>query len=307
MNVKVARDGVEIGECRRQELDQLARAGQVLPTDHYWLEGMEEWKLLSDLLASKTWRLAAPRRISRGPLKVARGGVEIGEYGREELDELAHTGRVLRTDHYWREGMEEWQPVGDILNPDPWTRAVSPPIFRARGLVAAAIGCLAAVAAGFAFYLLVVLPARLPDKPAPASAPNPDLDRTDTGLRSRATAELIARLNKLPNMTTTMFLVSLSIGLLSFKWNLPAKPEPAFLNLAGGVWIAALCLSRFYSLHLRRNGASKASSPGFAGRSERGTGQTVASTLGCGVVDHDLRDNRIRAAGGGNHHVDVAT
>ena len=43
-------------------------------------------------------------------------------------------------------------------------------------------------------------------------------------------------------MTTTTFLVSLSIGILSFKWNPPAKPELTFLNLAGGVWIAALCL-----------------------------------------------------------------
>jgi len=202
VNVKVARDGVEIGECRRQELDQLARAGHVLPTDHYWLEGMEEWRLLSDLLASKTWRPAAPRRISRGPVKVARDGVEIGEYGREELDERVHTGQVLRTDHYWREGMEEWQLVEDILNPDPWTPAASPPIYRARGVIVAAIGCLAAVAAGFAFYLLVVLPARLPDKPAPAGTPNPDLDRTDAGLRTRATTELTAKLNKLPNVAT---------------------------------------------------------------------------------------------------------
>jgi succinate dehydrogenase hydrophobic anchor subunit len=43
-------------------------------------------------------------------------------------------------------------------------------------------------------------------------------------------------------MTTTTFLVSLSIGILSFKWNPPAKPEVTFSNLAGGVWIAALCL-----------------------------------------------------------------
>ena len=43
-------------------------------------------------------------------------------------------------------------------------------------------------------------------------------------------------------MTTTTILVSLSIGILSFKWDPPAKPALTFLNLAGGVWIAALCL-----------------------------------------------------------------
>jgi hypothetical protein len=43
-------------------------------------------------------------------------------------------------------------------------------------------------------------------------------------------------------MTTTTLLVSLSIGILSFKWNPPAKPELTFLNLTGGIWIVAICL-----------------------------------------------------------------
>ena len=43
-------------------------------------------------------------------------------------------------------------------------------------------------------------------------------------------------------MTTMTFLASLSIGILSFKWNPPTKPELTFLNLAGGVWVAAFCL-----------------------------------------------------------------
>jgi hypothetical protein len=43
-------------------------------------------------------------------------------------------------------------------------------------------------------------------------------------------------------MMTTTFLASLSIGILSFKWDPPAKPELTFLNLTGGLWIAALGL-----------------------------------------------------------------
>jgi hypothetical protein len=51
MNVRIARDGVEIGECDWDDLEQLLNEGQVLTTDHFWYEGMEDWRLLNDLLA----------------------------------------------------------------------------------------------------------------------------------------------------------------------------------------------------------------------------------------------------------------
>jgi hypothetical protein len=51
-----------------------------------------------------------------------------------------------------------------------------------------------------------------------------------------------ARYYSTVRMTTTTLLASLSIGILTFKWNPPGKPELAFLNLAGGVWIVAICL-----------------------------------------------------------------
>jgi hypothetical protein len=43
-------------------------------------------------------------------------------------------------------------------------------------------------------------------------------------------------------MTTTTFLVGVSLGILSFKWNPPVRPQIAFIALSGIVWMLALLL-----------------------------------------------------------------
>ncbi|MGZ5503300.1 MAG: GYF domain-containing protein [Chthoniobacterales bacterium] len=61
MTIYIARDGEEIGECERQDLEQLTREGQVLPSDYYWHEGMEDWRTVGDLLATSAEKTDAPR------------------------------------------------------------------------------------------------------------------------------------------------------------------------------------------------------------------------------------------------------
>lgn len=68
MILYLARDGEELGECERQDLAQLVREDQVRATDHYWHEGMTEWRVVSDFLAEeeaaaveKTPRVLKPR------------------------------------------------------------------------------------------------------------------------------------------------------------------------------------------------------------------------------------------------------
>ncbi len=61
MQIFLARDGVEIGECPRPHLTKLARTGELLPSDHYWHEGMGDWSTLSELLAPEEWEPLPPR------------------------------------------------------------------------------------------------------------------------------------------------------------------------------------------------------------------------------------------------------
>lgn len=55
MQIYIARDGVEIGEYSPARVEELARAGELLPNDHYWQEGMPDWLLLKNLLAPEIW------------------------------------------------------------------------------------------------------------------------------------------------------------------------------------------------------------------------------------------------------------
>jgi hypothetical protein len=56
VNVFIARDGVEIGECPRDEVANHLRSGEILETDHYWHEGMEAWGRIDDLLGIRSVR-----------------------------------------------------------------------------------------------------------------------------------------------------------------------------------------------------------------------------------------------------------
>ena len=75
MNVRIARDGVEIGECDWEDLEQLVNEGQVLTTDHYWYEGMPDWRLLADLvgLEESDPKPAAPPRVIEPDSTALRG------------------------------------------------------------------------------------------------------------------------------------------------------------------------------------------------------------------------------------------
>src|SRR3954464_3359055 len=55
VDVYIARDGVELGAFPRKDLNDLARAGELQPTDHYWYEGMPDWLLLGDFLGRGAW------------------------------------------------------------------------------------------------------------------------------------------------------------------------------------------------------------------------------------------------------------
>lgn len=47
MTVHVARDGQEIGQYSQPVFNSLIESGRLLPTDCFWVEGMDNWKPLS--------------------------------------------------------------------------------------------------------------------------------------------------------------------------------------------------------------------------------------------------------------------
>lgn len=60
-NVIIARDGVEIGTWRQNNLQKAARASVLRPTDYYWQDGMPDWLLLESLLGPEAWQPEEPR------------------------------------------------------------------------------------------------------------------------------------------------------------------------------------------------------------------------------------------------------
>jgi hypothetical protein len=50
MNISISRDGVEIGEWTEEKVRSLYSEGELKATDHYWKEGMSEWKELGTFI-----------------------------------------------------------------------------------------------------------------------------------------------------------------------------------------------------------------------------------------------------------------
>jgi hypothetical protein len=44
----VARQGAEIGQFSVEEFRHNVRVGKIKPGDHYWTEGMDDWRLVSE-------------------------------------------------------------------------------------------------------------------------------------------------------------------------------------------------------------------------------------------------------------------
>jgi hypothetical protein len=47
MTVHVSRNGQEIGQYTQHDFNSLMQTGRLLPTDHFWVEGMDAWKSVS--------------------------------------------------------------------------------------------------------------------------------------------------------------------------------------------------------------------------------------------------------------------
>ena len=51
---------------------------------------------------------------------IARGTEDVGSFPEEQLPQLARSGKIKRTDTYWHDGMDTWEPVSELLGRSVW-------------------------------------------------------------------------------------------------------------------------------------------------------------------------------------------
>jgi|GEM_PF-837171 len=58
---------------------------------------------------------------------IARAGQQLGTFTEEEVIEGLHSGAILPTDELWTEGMDDWQPVEEVIEADEEDEPVEQP------------------------------------------------------------------------------------------------------------------------------------------------------------------------------------
>ena len=128
---------------------------------------------------------------------IAREGVEIGEWPREQVNELARAGELQPSDHYWHEGMVDWLTLGELLGPEDWKPLPPVPFYRHRLAVPVAIGGGLVLAAIIAISL-INSGSRESGKTSLGSPSDVPPAGSALGLRDKAAADLRQRIEQLP-------------------------------------------------------------------------------------------------------------
>jgi predicted RNA-binding Zn-ribbon protein involved in translation (DUF1610 family) len=88
--VHISRGGAELGSFPWSEIRSLIASGSVLPTDHYWREGMAEWRLVGE-----TW--ASQSEINTGvPTRLANQCPSCGKEVSPQAFSCPHCGHPLQ-------------------------------------------------------------------------------------------------------------------------------------------------------------------------------------------------------------------
>ena len=77
-----------------------------------------------ELIAIRSYTYSKILMSITNGVKVARNGVEMGEYMPEAIPVLLSSGTLLLSDHYWKPGMSGWL----LLSQFPMPQAVPPPM-----------------------------------------------------------------------------------------------------------------------------------------------------------------------------------
>jgi flagellar biosynthesis GTPase FlhF len=89
VQVRVSREGRELGMYAAAEAILMLNEGALLPTDFYWHEGMTDWAPLAQLQASEARRILAERTLLRKQ-EEERKAAELAKKRAEEAERLRH-------------------------------------------------------------------------------------------------------------------------------------------------------------------------------------------------------------------------
>jgi|LakMenE01Jun11ns_1017448.scaffolds.fasta_scaffold9838835_1 flagellar biosynthesis GTPase FlhF len=89
VQVRVSREGKELGMYAAAEAILMLNEGALLPTDFYWHEGMTDWAPLAQLQASEARRILAERTLLRKQ-EEERKAAELAKKRAEEAERLRH-------------------------------------------------------------------------------------------------------------------------------------------------------------------------------------------------------------------------
>lgn len=87
VQVRVSREGRELGVYSAAEAIRMLKEGALLPTDFYWHEGMTDWAPLAQLQASEARRLLAERALLQKQ-EEERKAAELAKKRAEEAERL---------------------------------------------------------------------------------------------------------------------------------------------------------------------------------------------------------------------------
>jgi uncharacterized protein YbjQ (UPF0145 family) len=106
IKIKISREGILVDEIERAELLKQALKGYVIDTDHYWTEGMAEWRPVREIIEVLAAESAEPN-LKSGDRKrssmIATTAGEIAGFVITDYKGIAH-GVVVRTP----DGLQHW-------------------------------------------------------------------------------------------------------------------------------------------------------------------------------------------------------
>ena len=182
LTVYIARNGAEIGECRRGDVAALVAEGELLKTDHYWHAGMENWQQLEQLLASERPKAPALEVTQRMQIAPPPEATDDAQTARPDVARATSFAALLTR-------------ARDALRPAPQAK---------RSLIIAGAICGGFVVAAVIAILVIRLghdstPVRAKTATA-AGAPTPIVEPDEVRkLRDKAAADLRGRLESLPS------------------------------------------------------------------------------------------------------------